>query len=522
MAEGAEEMCTRKPTKCLKVPLKSTEQIYLIFLIPAIASCLVYVLHFAADLVVAVQHFREENPVWACITIGFMYAPALAYFILTISRPDWWMTDDDKLYKGAFLWFLLQLIKLIAFPLFALYRYAGLIVLSIDAIMLSGEQRRKTLNVAAAPAAIELYFFLQAWFQAAPQAVFQTHLLFREKGVDRTHQSEVVHMLCILMSICIMAMRTTSFQRYESQRLNGRKVPWAMWLKKYRIQELENLEEKQLLQSTITSSQAETAEATNKPDTDKNSSGQLERQNSMTPPLPPKNVKIIPPPAPLRGITSITPLAVPDMPAPPRPDSLVVDPEDVKLDQIPKSSSDDTTNDRAFERSDSLKIPKRKNFAKGLENDDPVGIFLAFVWWFLFILPRVLSIAIFYEFYPLYLLAVLGVHYVCMIGYLFYYAKYYDVMSFFINLWLGLVYVFSIIEYRIKFKYADKWLIFYYIFVILQNTFMTMFWYFYGNWDGFWYSYSFHMIFICMSLCLLSTIVYYLMLKPKKRRIYVT
>lgn len=43
-------------------------------------------------------------------------------------------------------------------------------------------------------------------------------------------------MLCILMSICIMAIRTTSFQRYESQRLNGRKVPWAMWLKKYRIQ----------------------------------------------------------------------------------------------------------------------------------------------------------------------------------------------------------------------------------------------------------------------------------------------
>lgn len=125
MAEGAEEMCTRKPTKCLQVPLKSTEQIYLVFLIPAIASCLVYVLHFAADLVVAVQHFREENPVWACITIGFMYAPALAYFILTISRPDWWMTDDDKLYKGAFLWFLLQLVKLLAFPLFALYRYAN-------------------------------------------------------------------------------------------------------------------------------------------------------------------------------------------------------------------------------------------------------------------------------------------------------------------------------------------------------------------------------------------------------------
>ena len=118
----AEEICQRKPTRLFKVPLKSKEQIYLVFLIPAMINCLIYVIHFSSDLVVAVQHFRENNPIWGCITISFMYAPAIAYFVLTISRPDWWMTDDDKLYKGAFLWFLLQLIKLIMFPFFALYR----------------------------------------------------------------------------------------------------------------------------------------------------------------------------------------------------------------------------------------------------------------------------------------------------------------------------------------------------------------------------------------------------------------
>lgn len=55
--------------------------------------------------------------------------------------------------------------------------------------MLSGIERKKTLNLAAAPAAMELYFFLQAWFQAAPQAVLQTHLLFRERAVERSQQS---------------------------------------------------------------------------------------------------------------------------------------------------------------------------------------------------------------------------------------------------------------------------------------------------------------------------------------------
>lgn len=62
---------------------------------------------------------------------------------------------------------------------------------SVDAINLSGDARIKTLNIAAAPAAIELYFFLQAWFQAAPQAVFQTHLLFRERSVPRDYRSGI-------------------------------------------------------------------------------------------------------------------------------------------------------------------------------------------------------------------------------------------------------------------------------------------------------------------------------------------
>lgn len=125
MAMALEPVCERKSTRCLKIPLRSTEQIYLIFLLPAILSCCVYITHFGADLVVAIQHFREENPVWGSCTILFMYAPAIAYFILTISRPDWWMTENEKVSKGALTWFALQICQLIAFPFFALYRYVS-------------------------------------------------------------------------------------------------------------------------------------------------------------------------------------------------------------------------------------------------------------------------------------------------------------------------------------------------------------------------------------------------------------
>ena len=241
----------------------------------------------------------------------------------------------------------------------------------------------------------------------------------------------------------------------------------------------------------------------------------LERQISTTPPLPPKNALLIPPPTPLRRITSFTPLPVPDMPAPPRPDSIIKNSSEtarpISTQEIEENSS---------ERISNLIIPKRKQSTKGLEEDDPVGKFVSFLWWFLFILPRILSIAIFFECFPYPLLGVLGFHYALMLAYLFYYAKYQDATTFFVNLWLGLIYIFSIIEYRIKFKYADKWLVSYCTLAMIQNITMTFIWFFYGEWSGFWYYYAFCITFISMGLCISSTAVYYTIFKPGKRRVY--
>ena len=122
MTGKTDSICRERPTRCFKIPLKPTEHIYLLCLIPTLVKCILYVVNFSADLVVAVQHFREENPIWGFSTISLIYLPAIVYFVLTVSRPDWWMTDDDKVSKGAFAWFGLQLCHLIAFPLFALYR----------------------------------------------------------------------------------------------------------------------------------------------------------------------------------------------------------------------------------------------------------------------------------------------------------------------------------------------------------------------------------------------------------------
>ncbi|XP_011175340.1 uncharacterized protein LOC105207517 isoform X1 [Solenopsis invicta] len=528
----ANTLCHRKSTRCMKIPLKSTEQIYLIFFIPTLISCSIYIIHFAADLVVAIQHFKEENPLWGMSTLAIIYAPALMYFILTVSRPDWWMTEDDKVTKGVLGWFALQVCQFIGFVFFVLYRYAGLIVLSVDAINLSGDERVKTLNVAAAPAAIELYFFLQAWFQAAPQAVFQTHLLFRQTSVPRSYQSMTVQVLCIIMSIIVIAIKTASFQRFESQRVNGRKLPWAMWLKKYCVEEFNNIKEKAPLQdSSLPAKEQEDAmnapsESTpleENPAVAENEQEQqiqshtalLNRQVSVTPPLPPKNAQVTPPPMPLRGITTVPSLPVPDAPAPPRPDSVYTEEEAARTATTPES------NQRLIGGStQSLKVPKRKYSEKGLEEDDPIGRLLSFIWWFFFILARVFTIAVAYEFYPTTVLTMMGVHYAVMLAYLFYYSKYYDVITIIVNLWLGLVYIFSLIEYRIKFKYADWWTLPYYIFVIAQNVALTLTWYVHADWTGFWYTYIFGGILGSLALCILSSGVYHAMFRPKKRRVY--
>lgn len=83
----------------------------------------------------------------------------------------------------------------------------------IDAILLSGDERNKSLSVAAAPAAIELYFFLQSWFQAAPQAIFQIHLLLRERYTDRTYQSSGFSNL-LLYWLKVIKIKFTNFKNF--------------------------------------------------------------------------------------------------------------------------------------------------------------------------------------------------------------------------------------------------------------------------------------------------------------------
>lgn len=336
------------------------------------------------------------------------------------------------------------------------------------------------------------------------------------------------------MSIIVIAIQTALFQRFESQRISGRKLPWAMWLKKYRTDEFGNNDEIKPLQSVLQLNQLSEINP-NGPDdnTDEHTEAPrltLERQVSMTPPLPPKNAQMLPPPAPIRGVTSVASLPPPDMIAPPRPDTLVFDNHDNTTTTTSTTTTTTPINNKITtietigQTSEvhwrDIKVPQRKDSVKGMEEDDPVGKLIAFIWWFFFILARIFAIALFYEFHPIWLGGIIGIHYIVMLGYLFYHAKDYNITTIFVNLWLGFVYIFVLVEYRIKFKYADKCLFFYYAFVVIQNVMMTLTWFIFDEYDGFWFKYIFYTIFSSMVLCITSTTVYHVLFKPGTRRVF--
>ena len=296
---------------------------------------------------------------------------------------------------------------------------------------------------------------------------------------------------------------------------------------------MKNFEEKNLLEPTnsfhkaeiLISVQQDLIAKTVSPNTENapGSSSILKRQDSSTPPLPPKNVKPDAPPPPIRGITSIAPLPVPDQPAPPRPDSTLMESDKENNKNLEEATSD-KKDDEAFRKYENNKLLRLKFATNNINEDKIFGTICGCIWWFLFILSRVLTVTIFFYFFPIYLLIIISAHYFLVLVYLFYYAKYRDFTTFFINLWLGLVYIFSIIEYRVKFKNADKILLFYYLFVTFQNICMTLVWYFKGQFDKVCYTYAFWTIIFCMSMCILSKTAYYLItLKLRKRsKIYFT
>lgn len=125
------------PCEVLGYHITTRTQICLTCCVSVVLELIVYVVLTIADIAVVIQHFRDANPLFAGLTLTFLWLPAVVCFCSVITSPWQWPSDgneDDTIgeefsSKHEFscgrteCWFFLhQLFNMLAFPVTAVYR----------------------------------------------------------------------------------------------------------------------------------------------------------------------------------------------------------------------------------------------------------------------------------------------------------------------------------------------------------------------------------------------------------------
>lgn len=168
-------------------------------------------------------------------------------------------------------------------------------------------------------------------------------------------------------------------------------------------------------------------------------------------------------------------------------------------------------------------LPTRKKVVGGIEADDMVAKFIAFLGWVMFLLMRMISMSVFAVFYPEILGWICLAHYIfmllCLINETRFTEKwqrtgFYAILSY--------IYIFSLLEFKVKFKNVRQWNIGYFIIVMAQNIAMTIVWYNFTEFlDSWWFEFMFYVILQSGIMSVLCFVLYFFYLKPKDKVFFV-
>uniref|UniRef100_A0A7G3B391 XK-related protein n=1 Tax=Lutzomyia longipalpis TaxID=7200 RepID=A0A7G3B391_LUTLO len=216
------------PKRILFYPVKTRTQIVASILIPTFMELCVYVVLTTADITITVRHFQCGDYLWGALTLTFLCLPALLCFIIIIASPWQWPDQSDCAETNShWKFFLRQLFNVLLFPLGAIWRFCRRIFWCIEALFHEREsyERHHAVGKAIEPSPFELYHFLQAFTQAAPQIILQMNILLRE-DVFRDYETTIPQVISVVFSLIKMGMTVECFQRFESQKIVGRNYPW--------------------------------------------------------------------------------------------------------------------------------------------------------------------------------------------------------------------------------------------------------------------------------------------------------
>lgn len=320
-----------------------------------------------------------------------------------------------------------------------------------------------------------------------------------------------MQVLCVTASLLLVAHTTVSFLWFESQKIMGRKEPWSPKVAIILQTSQPSNEETDLNEPETKTEDAglstpflqprrfptsESDHPTNSSmgDEDNNSDKQLADTENSTP-LPDDATLLKPNTNPQEVTTAqLTDVAsLPQNPAPSRPDS---------------------TN---------INLPKRRmrKQVNGMEEEDALAKSVAFLWWFFFLFSRILSFAACANFQPYAMLGVL-VHYIIIMIHLLRQTGFPSIYKVFIQLCLGYVFTFCFIEFRYKVKNVIVFYTCYFSLMLTEIIVMSLSWYLSSeDMAGFWYTFTFSIIFGSYAISFLSMASYFSILKPVVKVVYV-
>ncbi|XP_075168252.1 uncharacterized protein LOC142240428 [Haematobia irritans] len=161
-------------------------------------------------------------------------------------------------------------------------------------------------------------------------------------------------------------------------------------------------------------------------------------------------------------------------------------------------------------------LPRPTKVVNGIHQEDFAAKTIAFFGWIAFVTMRMLSLSTFCVFFPKAFLIIMAVHYLIMLVALFletrFKAKLNRTLFYFL---LAYVYIYVLLEFRIRFKHIRIWFIGYFLLTMTENLTMTMIWYAREEFESWWFGFIFEGIIYSGILFVATILVYYCILKPK-------
>lgn len=91
------------------------------YLVPSICACLLYMFIIAGDVAVIFCHYKNGDPIWASLTIFFMYLPLLGSYIIIISNWELWPELEGCGIENI-KWFIVKTLEHLLFPVWSMWR----------------------------------------------------------------------------------------------------------------------------------------------------------------------------------------------------------------------------------------------------------------------------------------------------------------------------------------------------------------------------------------------------------------